>query len=238
MKLAKLTALTIAMAITGAVAGQAQTTTASATTEASKSADKSPVNIVKYKIGTEYYPMLDRPSLTTPPITADIGDLPPPESERLARQRNRNNKNSPAPIAPEEPRMRGKQSSYTKVIDDAQWVQVVVQNADSKPIKSIDWDFAFPRYESGELVARYNVTTNVRINPGGKKTLKHKLPAGAKKCEVIKVVNDANQENKITTFEAICGKGFNDPSLLKQKQETISIKRIEYADGSVWQKKE
>ena len=27
-----------------------------------------------------------------------------------------------------------------------------------------------------------------------------------------------------------------DPSLLKQKQETISIKRIEYVDGSVWQR--
>lgn len=113
---------------------------------------------------------------------------------------------------------------------------MVLKNTDSKPVKVVEWDFAFPRYENGRLILRYDVTTKVEIKPGGKKTLKHNLPPGAKRCEVVKVISDENQPENIVAFEAVCGQGFHDPSLLNQKQETISIKRIEYADGSVWLK--
>jgi len=200
--------------------------------------EKPPVEIVKHKIGIEYYPMLDRPSLTSPSMAAENGDMPISENERLARQRSRNpsNKVPYAPIAPEGVRSPGRQSSYTRVIDNAEMVQVELKNPNSKTIKAVEWDFAFPRHENGQLVLRYAVTTKIAIKPGGKKVLKYKLPTGAKKCEVVKVVRDENQPEKISTFEAVCGKGFTDPSLLKQKQETISINRIEYADGSTWQK--
>jgi len=185
----------------------------------------------------EYYPMLDRPSLTAPQMTAETSDVPQTENERLARQRNRSNKNTAAPIAPEDRRSRGRLLSYTRVIDDAQLVQVVIKNTESKPINVIEWDFAFPRYENGQLLLRYDVTTKVEIKPGGKKTLKYKLPPGAKRCEVVKVVSDENQPEKTSAFEAVCGQGFQDPSLLSQKQETISIKRIEYADGTEWRRR-
>jgi len=181
--------------------------------------------------------MLDRPTMTVPSMTAEIGDLPPTENERIARQqRSRGNKNVSAPIAPEDTRSRGRLRSYTRVIDDAQQVQVIIKNTESKPIKAIDWDFAFPRYENGQLLSRYDVTTKVEIKPGGKKILKHKLPPGAKRCEVVKVISDENQPEKTSAFEAVCGQGFQDPSLLKLKQETISIKRIEYNDGSEWRR--
>lgn len=195
---------------------------------------KPPVAVVKHKIGSDYYPMLDRPSLTSPQMTAETAEAPMTESERIARQqRSRNSKSAAAPIAPES---RGRLLSYTRVIDNAQTVQIVIKNTESKPIKSVAWDFAFPRYEHGALLSRYEVTSKVEIKPGGKKTLKYNLPPGAKKCEVVKVISDENQPDKVSTFEAVCGAGFNDPSLLKQRQETISIKRIEYADGSVWQR--
>jgi hypothetical protein len=83
------------------------------------------------------------------------------------------------------------------------------------------------------------VTTNIEIKPGGKKTLKYKLPPGAKRCEVIRVTSDENQPEKVSAFEAVCGQGFHDPSLLRQKQETVSIKRveyIEYKDGTEWRR--
>jgi len=235
MKSARLITLSLVIAIGAIVVGQAQTPNNPAVTAAASS-EKPPVEIISHKIGIEYYPMLDRPSLTSPPMTAEIGELPQTENERVARQRHRGNKNTAAPIAPENARARGGQSSYTRVIDNAQLVQVVVKNTGSKPIKVVEWDFAFPRYENGQLLSRYDVTTKVEIKPGGKKTLKHKLPPGAKRCEVVKVISDENQPEKIITFEAVCGQGFHDPSLLNQKQETISIKRIEYADGSVWQR--
>jgi Haemolysin-type calcium binding protein related domain len=112
----------------------------------------------------------------------------------------------------------------------------VVKNIGAKPIKVVEWDFAFLRYENGQFLSRYYVTTKVGIKPGGKKTLKHKLPPGAKRCGVVKVISDKNQPENFVAFEAVCGKGFHDPSLLNQKQETISINRIEFADGSVWLK--
>ncbi len=237
MKSARLIALTIATAIAACVAVQAQTEKAIVVTENKASSGNSPVEIVSHKIGQDYYPMLDRPSLTSPQMAAENGDAPLTENERIARQqRNRSDKVASAPIAPGDTRSRGRLRSYTRVIDNAQLVQVVVKNTKSKPIKSVDWDFAFPRYENGQLLSRFDVASKIEIKPGGKKTLKYKLPAGAKKCEVVKVVTDENQPDKVSTFEAVCGAGFNDPSLLKQKQETISIKRIEYVDGSAWQR--
>ncbi|MDQ3011027.1 MAG: hypothetical protein M3X11_10050 [Acidobacteriota bacterium] len=226
MKLASLIALAIA------VAASAPSQDANQAARA-----KAPVLIINHKIGSDYYPMLDRPSMTMPQMSAENGEAPMTENERIAQQqRNRNSKNVAAPIAPGDRPSRDRLRSYTRVIDDAQLVQVVIKNTESKPIKSVNWDFAFPRYETGQLLSRFDVTTNVRVKPGGKKTLKYNLPAGAKKCEVVRVVQDENQPEKTNTFEAVCGKGFHDPSLLKQQQETISIKRIEYADGSVWQR--
>lgn len=212
-----------------AVNAQAQTT-GSAPVEA-----KLPVEIIKHKIGLDYYPMLDRPSS----MSAESGDLPVTENERLARQNSRvpGNKVASAPTAPGGEPRRGRLRSYTRVIDAAEYVQVELRNTDQKTIKAIEWDFAFPRYENGQLQLRFDVTSKAEIKPGGKKTLKHKLPPSAKKCEVVRVQSDESHPDKVSTFEAVCGQGFHDPSLLNQKQETITIKRIEFIDGSVWERK-
>ncbi len=227
MKLNRL--LTLAMfAVALALTAQAQTTTAEA---------PAPIQVVKHKIGTDYYPMLDRPSAAGSTLSAENGDMPMTENERAARRtRQSGGKAASATVASGDTRSRGRLRSYTRVIDTAELVQVELKNNDAKPIKAIDWDFAFPRYEAGQLLLRFDVASKVEIKPGGKKTLKYHLPPGAKKCEVVKVISDENQPEKISTFEAVCGAGFQDPSLLKQRQETISVKRIEYADGSVWQR--
>lgn len=196
-----------------------------------------PVEIVKHKIGLDYYPMLDRPSSTTPSMSAENGDMPMSDAERLARQRSRN-PNAKLPTAPiaagGDARSRGRLRTYTRVIDAAEYVLIELKNSNPKAIKSVEWDFAFPRYESGQLLLRFDVKSTVEIKPGGKKTLKHKLPPNAKKCEVVKVISDEEQPDKVSTFEAVCGQGFHDPSLQNQKQETITIQRIEFADGTVW----
>jgi hypothetical protein len=226
---AGLITLALFAAIAASGAGQAQTATTPTATDNKAIAYKPAVEIVSYKIGVEYYPMLDRPGAMSPPMTAETGDMPRPANEQIVRQSR-----SRFAVPPEDRRARGRLRSYTRVIDNAQLVQVVIRNTGAKPIKVIVWDFAFPRYENGQLLSRYDVTTKVEIRPGGKKTLKHKLPPGAKRCEVVKVVSEENQPEKSSAFEAVCGRGFHDPSLLNQKQETISIKRIEYTDGSVW----
>ncbi|HKQ73608.1 MAG TPA: hypothetical protein VJ810_07785 [Blastocatellia bacterium] len=231
MKPARFFSLALFAAVAGSFAIKAQTTTGPAAAENKASIGKPPVEIISHKIGVEYYPMLDRPSATAPPMTAETGDIPRTVNEQIARQ-NR----SRFSVPPEERRSRGRLRSYTRVIDDAQLVQVVVKNNETKSIRVVEWDFAFPRYENGQLLSRYDVNTKTEIKPGGKKTLKHKLTAGAKRCEVVKVVSEENQPEKTSAFEAVCGQGFHDPSLLSQKQETISIKRVEYADGSEWRR--
>ncbi|HEU0178792.1 MAG TPA: hypothetical protein VFV58_31395 [Blastocatellia bacterium] len=128
----------------------------------------------------------------------------------------------------------GRLNSYVRVTDNARLVKVVVKNTGSKPIKAVDWDFAFPRYENGRLLSRYDVTTRVEIKPGGKKTLKQILPPGAKRCDIVRVAGRGNGSNNV--IEMVCAQGFNYSSLMNQQQETVSIKRIEYVDGSVWQK--
>ena len=197
---------------------------------------KPPVAVISYKIARDYYPMLDRPSLTTPQMSADVQGLPPVESEQIARQRARNPR-GPNPTPREDTRSRGILNSYIRVIEDAQVVQAEFRNTTDKRVKSVEWDFAFPRRENGVLLSRFDVASTVEIKPGGKKTIKYTLPAGAKKCEVIKVMR-TEQSERVSTFEAVCGEGFNDPQLDGARHETISVRRINFADGTTWEAKD
>ena len=39
--------------------------------------------------------------------------------------------------------------------------QVTLKNTGAKAIKTLDWDFAFPRYEKDKLVLRCDVSTDI-----------------------------------------------------------------------------
>jgi hypothetical protein len=194
--------------------------------------DKSALEILNFKIGNNYYPLLDRqPS----GFSAEAVEVPQTEAEKLARrnaQANRgtstyNQVNARGVIAPEDKNSRGRIRSTIRVIDMAEWVNISIKNLSDKTIKTIEWDFAFPRYENDKLVLRYDVINKADIKPGGKKTLKQPLPNGAMKCKVV-TISDGK------AFESVCSKSFQDPSQFHQ--EPVLIKRIEYADGSVWQR--
>jgi hypothetical protein len=186
------------------IAGQSPQSTRPGVAENKASHGESPIEILSHKIGPEYYPMLDGRSSTASPMFAENGDIP-----RLP--------NEPSPIAGR-PRERWAQgmphSSYPRATAPPQLIQVVIKNTGAKSIKVVEWDFLFPHCENGQFVPRYDVTTMVKIKPGGKKTLKRRLSPGASRCEKPKVIS----------IDEIW------------KQERISIKRIEYVDGSVWQR--
>jgi hypothetical protein len=185
------------------------------------------VEVLSFKIGSDYYPMLDRKPSS---ISADNGEMPMTDAERAARANaatNRRNNSNSSNATSEEKRSRGRLRSTIQVIDTAEWVNLTVRNTSPKAIKSIDWDFAFPRREGGQMILRYAVSSKVELKTAGKKTLKERLPVGAMRCKVVTVSNDK-------AFEAVCGQGINDPSQFPQ--QPVSIKRIEYADGSVWQR--
>ncbi len=194
--------------------------------------EKPVLEIISFNIGNNYYPLLDRqPS----GFSAEAVEIPQTEAEKLARrtaQANRGNStyNQSTPrgvIAPEDKSSRGRIRSTIRVIDMAEWVNISVKNLSDKTIKTIDWDFAFPRYENEKLVLRFDVSSKAEIKPGGKKTLKQPLPNGAMKCKIVTISNGK-------AFESVCSKSFQDPTQLPQ--EPVSIKRIEYVDGSSWKR--
>lgn len=112
--------------------------------------DKPVLEIVGFKVGTDHYPMLDRRSSVT---TADNPDYPWLREERAQRLGGRRREvNERA----EELKSHGKLQSDIKVIDQTQWVQVTVRKAGTKTIRSVEWDFAFPRYAGDKLLLRYD----------------------------------------------------------------------------------
>lgn len=188
----------------------------------------SPFEILNFKITSDYYPMLDR---TSPMFTADNPDMPRTDIEARTGQgqvasRRRGQQ--------DRLRSNGKLRSKIKVIGGADHVNLSFKNLSNKPISSVEWDFAFPRFIDGTMVLRYNVSSKVEVKPGGKKNIKHPLPQGATRCKTVTVRADANDPEGGKVFEAVCGPGVNDPSHLEQ--ETVTIKRIRYADGSEWEK--
>lgn len=184
------------------------------------------LEILNFKIGTDYYPMLDSKPST---MTADNPDFPRPPNEEAARRNRRGGFGE----RNEEIKARGKSRSRLQIISEAQWVQLSLKNTGSKMIKALAWDFAFVRKEEGKLLLRYEAFHQVEIKPGSKKNLKQPLPPGATRCQVFKVSADTTAQDKAKAFEAVCGRGVNDPSQLPE-QKSVIIRRIEYADGTVW----
>ncbi|MFN0124726.1 MAG: hypothetical protein ACKV2V_29840 [Blastocatellia bacterium] len=183
------------------------------------------LEILGFKVGNNYNPLLERQPAV---FSADNPDRPQTEAEKVVRRNDTitNNpattrRNTPAPIAPGETKPR----PAVRLIDAAEWVTLSIRNTSDKAIRSIVWDFAFPRYENNAVVLRFDVNSKADIKPGGKKTIKQKLPPGAKRCQIINAA-------ETVPMDLVCGQGFLDPSGLKQ--EAVSIRRIEYADGSVW----
>jgi len=188
---------------------------------------QSPLEIVGFKIGTDYYPMLDSKPST---MTADNPDFPRPPGEVAMRQ----NRRGGMAERQEQIKARGKSRTTIQIISDAQWVKFTVKNTSTALVKAVVWDFAFPRYEQGGLVLRQTVVSREDIKPGGKRTLKFQLPPNATRCKAVSVaVSDDPDENKYAQ-ESVCGPGFDDPT--KLKQPAVLIRQIEFADGQLWQR--
>ncbi|MDT4953668.1 MAG: hypothetical protein QOJ02_1806 [Acidobacteriota bacterium] len=54
--------------------------------------------------------------------------------------------------------------------------QIVVTNHNSKIIKSISWVATLTDPNTGEMIGKYDITSETRISPGKKKKLKKSLP--------------------------------------------------------------
>ncbi|HEX5081176.1 MAG TPA: hypothetical protein VFY40_03960 [Blastocatellia bacterium] len=187
--------------ITSSISGKSPQSSNPPATENKASADKPPVEILNYKIYRESYPMLDSPG----PMAAENGSIP--------RLPNRASSDS---LSTKERRREGRTGSshsYERGAYGPNLFQVVIRNTGAKTIEVIEWDFLFTHCENDKFVPRFDVTTRVKIKPGGRKTLKSKMPLVSGGCVMP---------------QSLIGE--------LRKQERVLIKRIEYVDGSVWRK--
>lgn len=93
--------------------------------------------------------------------------------------------------------------------------EVSLKNTGSKQIKTVDWDYVFFDYGTENETGRLQVTSEEKIAPGKSKGIKiytSRKPAGTVSAQRL---NDKERD-----------------SLTEQ----IVIMRIEYADGTVWQR--
>jgi hypothetical protein len=193
-------------------------------TQTPPASDNLPVEIISFQIGNNYNPLLERQPAVFP---AESGDAPMSQAEREARRNVPHNRRNVGVIAPGG--APAKRPASVQVVDQAEWVKLTLCNTSDKTIKTLVWDFAFPRRAGEQWLLRYEVTSKAEIKPGGQKALKQKLPKGALKCDVVQVSGGK-------VLETVCSEEAKDPTQFPQV--AVAIKRIEYADGTVWQRQD
>jgi hypothetical protein len=190
--------------ITSSIAGQSRQSADQTAAENKAPIDKPPVEILSYKVAHESYEKPDS-WISASPMAAENGAIP-----RLP------NRASSDTLSTKERRREGRTGSsrsYERGAYGPDLFQVVIRNTGAKAIEVIEWDFLFTHCVNDKFVPRFDVTTRVRIKPGGKKALKSKLPSVSGGCVMPQSLIDE-----------------------LRKQERVLIKRIEYVDGSIWQK--
>jgi hypothetical protein len=93
--------------------------------------------------------------------------------------------------------------------------KLLLQNNDARSIKAIDWDYVFFDVSNERELGRRQFTSEEKIGPGKTKELKFFIPTPPAKTISINSLNKHERE----------GLG-----------EAIVIVRVEYMDGSLWQR--
>jgi len=95
--------------------------------------------------------------------------------------------------------------------------KVTVKNNGAKRIKAVDWEFQFLHPETQEVLGSRRITSRVKLSPGKTEVLKAQL---------------LQQPTRIVWADQL-GKKYSD-----QFKEQVIIHRIDYADGSTWQRQQ
>jgi len=94
--------------------------------------------------------------------------------------------------------------------------KVTVKNNGAKRIKAVDWEFQFLHPETQEVLGSRRITSRVKLSPHKTEVLKAQL---------------FQQPTHIVWADQL-GKKYSD-----QFKEQVIIHRIDYADGSTWQRR-
>lgn len=93
--------------------------------------------------------------------------------------------------------------------------KLLLQNNDARSIKAIDWDYVFFDVSTERELGRRQFTSEEKIGPGKTKELKFFIPTPPTKTISLNALNRREREGL---------------------SEAIVIVRVEYVDGSLWQR--
>jgi hypothetical protein len=134
--------------------------------------------------------------------------------QKIATIYNETKAKNQKPIRPETPDSAQPTVEMPKDVKATYFYQAKIKNTGSKTIKSVDWMYLFLDTETKEEVSRFQTVSKVKINPG--KSADLSMQVQTPPTNLI----DATKATKDKT----------------QFIEQVLISRIEYSDGSVWQR--
>ena len=94
--------------------------------------------------------------------------------------------------------------------------EITIKNNGAKRMRAVDWEFQFLHPETQEVLGSRRITSRVKLSPG--------------KTEVVKA--QLFQQPTHIVWADQLGKKSRD-----QFKEQVIIHRIDYADGSTWQRR-
>jgi hypothetical protein len=134
--------------------------------------------------------------------------------QKKATEYNATKGNGQRPIRPETPDSKQPSVETPKDAKGTYFYQAKIKNIGSKTIKSVEWAYVFIDSDTKEPVTRVQALNKIKINPGKSADLITSAPTPPSNLV------DAGKQKK--------GQA--------QFIEQIDISRIEYSDGSVWQR--
>ena len=180
--------------------------------------DKSPVVIITSKWFRDRQPIDNAVSVSVAPVAAVTS------ADKIYERQKR--VNDPAGVRdPKADTLDARGAELDRIVQESREpkpvdgfaYQIKVQNASTKPIRNIFWEYRFRETAKPDNVARRQFLCSVQVKPDKQRDLQAFSLGGP--SDVVNVRSLAKDANK--QFEA-----------------TVLINRVEFADGTFWQRKD
>ena len=180
--------------------------------------DKAPVVIITSKWLRDRQPIDNAVSASVPPVAAVTS------ADKIYERQKR--VNDPAGVRdPKADTLDARGAELDRIVQESREAQPVdgfayqikVQNASTKPIRNIFWEYRFREIAKPDTLARRQFLCSVQIKPEKQRDLQAFSLGGP--SDVVNVKSLAK-----------------DPK--KQFEEAVLINRVEFADGTFWQRKD
>ena len=125
-----------------------------------------------------------------------------------------------------EPVRGGQYLAYKRQTFRNRYATVTLRNSGTKAVKAIDWEYILPRFVKGKEVDAYRVRSKAKLQPGATLTLSSLVPRDDCSGTFLNA-------RGVQWISGTCRLGGTRTTAWYR--QGARLKRIRYADGSVWQ---